>query len=197
MKSAMTWAKPALRRDLRPGLRRTLGTMFAATALGGAAVAALLGPSATAATDPCAASEVARTVGKVATDTGDYLDEHPQTNQALTTISQQQAGPATLASIKTYMDANPQVAKDLQQLQQPLTNLGTKCKLPVTLPQLLGLLQAAQQQGGGAIGNLPAGLPSAQTVGVPGVVGPAQRAPVSPASQGSGPLPGPATTASR
>ncbi|OKH64820.1 hypothetical protein EB74_08540 [Mycobacterium sp. SWH-M5] len=189
MKSAITWAKH--------DLRRTLGTVFVATAVGGAATAALLGPSATAATDPCAASEVARTVGKVATDTGDYLDEHPQTNQALTTISQQQAGPATLASIKTYLDANPEVAKDLQQLQQPLTTLGTKCKLPVTLPQLLGLVQAVQQQGAGAAGSLPGGHPSSATGGVPGVVGPAQRAPISPVSQGSGPLPGPAVTSSR
>lgn len=189
MKPATPWAKF--------DLRRTLGTVFVTTAVGGAATAALLGPSATAATDPCAASEVARTVGKVATDTGDYLDENPQTNQALTTIAKQQAGPATLASIKTYLDANPQVAKDLQRLQQPLTSLGTKCQLPVTLPQLLGLVQAAQQQGAGATGSLPDGLPSASSPSVPGVPGPARRAPISPVSQGSGPLPGPVVTSSR
>ncbi|AKS31834.1 hemophore [Mycolicibacterium goodii] len=189
MKPAITWAKH--------DLRRTLGTVFVATAVGGGAAAALLGPSATAATDPCAASEVARTVGKVATDTGDYLDEHPQTNQALTTISQQQAGPATLASVKTYLDANPQVAKDLQKLQQPLTTLGTRCQLPVTLPQLLSLLQAAQQQGAAAAGSLPGGLPSTATGAAQGTLGAVQRAPISPVSQGSGPLPGPITTPSR
>jgi len=193
MKAAITGAISGAKHDLR----RTLGTVFVATAVGGAATAALLGPSATAATDPCAASEVARTVGKVATDTGDYLDENPQANQALTTISKQQAGPATLASIKTYLDANPQVAKDLQRLQQPLTALGTKCQLPVTLPQLLGLVQAAQQQGTAAAGSLPGGLTSPQIAGVPGVVGPAQRTPISPVSQGSGPLPGPAVTSTR
>jgi hypothetical protein len=47
-------------------------------------------------------------VGAVATNTGSYLDTHPQTNQALTTIAQQQAGPQSLAALKTYFDANPQ-----------------------------------------------------------------------------------------
>lgn len=141
-------------------LRRSLYGVFAASAVGGAAMAALIDvsvPSATAAPDPCAASEVARTVGSVATSIGNYLDSHPQTNQALTTISQQQAGPQSLGALKTYFDANPQVGKDMQALQQPLVNLSGRCKLPLTLPQLLGLMQAAQQQGT----PLPGGLPGA------------------------------------
>ena len=63
-------------------MRRSLYSVFAAAA-GGAAVAGLSllgGPSATAAPDPCAASEVAKTVGSVATSTGSYLDSHPETN---------------------------------------------------------------------------------------------------------------------
>ena len=142
-------------------LRRGLAAALVATAAGGAAATLLMGPSATAATDPCAASEVARTVGRVATNTGNYLDAHPQTNQALTTISQQQPGPQTMGTLKAYFDANPAVAKDLQQLQSPLVNLGTRCRLPVSLPQLMGLLQGGQQSASG-------GLPAAQNVGVPG-----------------------------
>ena len=126
------------------GLRRPLAAVLAAIAAGGAAVAALMAPSATAATDPCAASEVARTAGGVATNVGNYLDTHPKTNQALTTISRQQGGATSIAALKSYFDANPQVAKDIQQLQQPLTVLGARCKLPVTVPQLLGLVQATQ-----------------------------------------------------
>jgi hemophore len=114
----------------------------------------------------------------VAISTGNYLDTHPQTNQALTTISQQQAGPQSLAAVKTYFDANPQAAKDMQQLQQPLISLSARCKLPVSLPQLMGLMQAAQQQGGA---GLPAAMPTAQTVGLPG----------------TGPLPGPAAGSTR
>jgi heme-binding protein len=178
-------------------LRRGLAAAFAASITGGAAVAALAVPAATAASDPCAASEIARTIGSVATSTGNYLDTHPATNQALTTISQQQAGPQSLGAIKSYFDANPQVAKDMQTLQQPLANLSTRCKLPISLPQLMGLMQAAQQQGGALPGGLPGALQTAQTVGAPGAAVPAQSSPASGVWQGPGPLPGPAATSTR
>jgi heme-binding protein len=175
--------------------RRALSVVFAAIAAGGiAAVAPAVSPSATAASDPCAASEVAKTLGSVATSTGSYLDLHPETNTALTTISQQQAGPQSLVALKTYFDANPQAGKDMQQLQQPLVNLSTRCRLPLTLPQLLGLVQSAQSQAGALPGGLPAGSPAAQAVGAPGTVLPAKPAPTSTAATGTGPLPGPLTT---
>jgi hemophore len=184
-------------RTTTKALRRSLAAVFAGSAVGGVAVAALAVPSATAASDPCAASELARTIGSVATSMGNYLDAHPQTNQALTTISQQQAGPESLGAVKTYFDANPQVAKDMQQLQQPLVGLSTRCKLPISLPQLMGLMQAAQQQGGALPGGLPGALQAAQTVGAPGAALPASPSPASAATQGSGPLPGPSTSAAR
>ena len=116
------------------------------------------------------------------------LDSHPETNQALTTISQQPAGPQSLAALKTYFDANPQAGKDMQQLQQPLVSLSGRCKLPITLPQLMGLMQAAQAQGGALpSGGLPGGLQAAQTVGVPGAVLPAQPSPASAVTPGSRP----------
>lgn len=187
-------------RSTANALRRGLYATFAACAAGGAAVAALtmpstpLTPSATAAPDPCAASEVARTIGSVATSTGNYLDAHPQTNQALTTISKQQAGPQSLAALKAYFDANPQVGKDMQQLQQPLATLSGRCKLPLTLPQLIPLMQAGQQApvGPSLPEGLPGGLPAAQTVGAPAVVSPAQSSVATSISQGGGALPGPA-----
>ncbi|WP_083339293.1 hemophore [Mycobacterium syngnathidarum] len=180
---------------INAGLRRGLAAALAVTGAGGAMVAALVVPSATAATDPCAASEVARTAGSVATNIGNYLDTHPQTNQALTTISQQQAGPGSIGALKTYFDANPQAAKDIQRLQQPLATLGSRCKLPVSLPQLMGLAEAAQQGGGTAAQQ--GGLPSAQNVGVPRAAVPAQSSPASAVTAGSGPLPGPATASTR
>jgi hemophore len=75
---------------------------------------------------------LAKTVGTVANSTGTYVHSHPQTNQALTTISQQQGGPQSLVALKTYFDANPQVAKDMQTLQQPLTDLSGACRLTVS-----------------------------------------------------------------
>lgn len=176
--------------------RRGLFAAFAVCAAGGATVAALAAPSpsAIAASDPCAASSVAKTVGTVANSMGSYLDAHPQTNQALTTISQQQGGPQSLAALKTYFDANPQVAKDMQTLQQPLMDLGAQCKLPITIPQVMGLMQGAQQ--GGQPG-MAGSLPGAQNVGVPSTALPAQSSPASAVVAGVGPLPGPATVATR
>lgn len=158
------------------------------TAVVAIAVSSAAIPSASAAPDPCAASEVAKTIGSVATSTGNYLDSHPQTNQALTTIAKQQPGPQSIAAAKAHFDANPQAAKDMQQLQQPLATLSSRCKLPLTLPQLLGLIQAAQQSTG-----VPASLPGAAAGGpaTGPVVGPtpAQTSAVSPVSQGTAPLP--------
>lgn len=179
--------------------RRNPCALFAVIAAGGAAVAALaaVSPSATAATDPCAASEVAKSVGAVASSMGAYLDAHPETNTALTTISQQQAGPQSLVALKTYFDANPQAGKDMQQLQQPLVTLSSRCRLPLTLPQLLGLMQSTQSQAGALPGALPGASTPAQTMAAPGAVPPAQAAPAAPVVQGAGPFPGPVATTTR
>jgi len=186
--------------------RRALCAAFAVTAAGGVAVAVLAAgsPSATAAQDPYAASEVAKTVGSVATSMGSYLDSHPATNTALTTISQQQGGPQSLVALKTYFDANPQASKDMEQLQQPLVNLSTQCRLPLTLPQLMGLMQNAQGAlPGGTLpgttlpGSLPGALQTAQTVGTPGAASPGQPSPASAVTQGPGPLPGPSAITTR
>jgi hemophore len=184
----------------RANLRRGACGVLAATILGSAAAVLLTAPSATAAPDPCAASSIARTVGSVGTNTGIYLDAHPDANQALTTISQQPAGPQSLVALKSYFDGNPQAATDLQAIQQPLTGLSAKCKLPITLPQVLGLLQAAQQ-GGGLPGGLPASLPGAATA-AQAVAGTTGTAPLVPAAAAvvpvaPGPLPGPSSTTTR
>ena len=78
----------------------------------------------------------------------------------------------------------------MQQLQQPLVGLSGRCKLPLTLPQLMGLMQAAQQ-GGGLQAGLPAAASAAQAVGAPVA---ASRTPYSAGSaavQGIGQAPGP------
>ncbi|MCV7195653.1 hemophore [Mycobacterium angelicum] len=162
-------------------VRRGLLAALIAGALPGVWLALPSGtPSAQSATDPCAASEVARTVGSVAKQTGDYLDAHPETNQAMTAVLQQPGGPQSLGSLKSYFDTHPKVASDLQGLSQPLTTLSGRCKLPIALPQALGLAQAAQGAGGlpgvpGAIGGGTAVSPPAATAPVPGPA-PAKRA---------------------
>jgi heme-binding protein len=146
-----------------------------------AAVAVMAGPPATGASDPCAASEVARTVGSVVKSMGDYLDSHPETNQAMTAVLQQQAGPQSLATLKSYFDANPKAASDMQTITQPLTGLSTQCKLPISLPQAMGLMQ--QAQGAGGLPGLPGGAAATPPVGnaAPGT-----------APKAAGSVPGPA-----
>lgn len=149
--------------------RLRAGLIGAIAAIGAcAAVAVMAGPPATGASDPCAASEVARTIGSVAKSMGDYLDSHPETNQAMTTALQQQAGPQSLATLKAYFDANPKVSGDMQTIAQPLTGLSTQCKLPITIPQAMGLMQ--QAQGAGGLPGLPGGAAGTPPVGntVPG-----------------------------
>jgi heme-binding protein len=144
--------------------RRKLAAGLIAAAVP-AAIVVLAGPPATGANDPCAASEVARTIGSVSKSMGDYLDSHPETNQTMTTMLQQQAGPQSFTSLKSYFEANPKVAGDMTSIAQPLTNLSMQCKLPITIPQAMGLMQQAQ----GAAGGLPGGLPgTAPSGGAPG-----------------------------
>ena len=145
------------------------GALIAAAAASGVAVAVALLAEAPArsATDPCAASEIARTVGTVAKSTGDYLDSHPETNQAMTAALQQQAGPQSLGSLKSYFETHPKVAVDMQAIAQPLNNLSTQCKLPITIPQALSLAQAAQGAGGLPLGGAP-GVAPAPTGPLPG-----------------------------
>ncbi len=125
---------------------RRAGRLAGIAVIGMGAAALALGSPAAAAPDPCAASRIARTVGSVATNTGIYLDANPEANMTLTAIARQPAGPQSLAAVKTYFDANPDVAADMQRLQRPLASLSGRCQLPITLPQLLGLVQAAQSQ---------------------------------------------------
>lgn len=167
--------------------RRRLWAGLVAGALPGAAVAVLAGPPATGANDPCAASEVARTIGSVSKSMGDYLDSHPETNQTMTTMLQQQAGPQSLTGLKSYFEANPKVAGDMTSIAQPLTNLSMQCKLPITIPQAMGLMQQAQ----GATGGLPAspGNPGAAPLGGAAGTPPAAAGPGAPAAGGT--LPGP------
>jgi len=132
-------------------------------------LALLAEPPATGASDPCAASEVARTIGSVAKSMGDYLDAHPETNQTMTTMLQQQAGPQSLTSLKSYFEANPKVAADLTSISQPLTGLSTQCKLPITIPQAMGLIQ--QAQGATALPGGAGALPVGGTPGTPPAAG--------------------------
>jgi hemophore len=160
----MTTGTATTRRTVFAGLTAT--TLAGLSALGFAAFAVVAGPPATGANDPCAASEVARTVGSVSKSMGDYLDSHPETNQTMTSMLQQQAGPQSFTGLKSYFEANPKVAGDMTSIAQPLTSLSLQCKLPISIPQAMGMMQ--QAQAGGGLPALPGGTPGAQSGSTPG-----------------------------
>ena len=118
---------------------------------------------------------------------GDYLDSHPETNQAMTAMLQQQAGPQSFTGLKSYFEANPKVAGDMTSIAQPLTNMSMQCKLPISIPQAMGMMQQGQPAGalplGGAGGTVPSGgapgalLPGVTVGGAPAQSGPAGGAP--------------------
>jgi len=127
-----------------------------------------------------------------------------RTSQALTTISQHQPGPQSLGSLKRYFDANPHAGRDMQQLQSPLGALSSRGKPALTLPQVLGLMQATQNQApalatpalpGGPPAGLPGAMQTAQASAGPGIFAPARPSPAAAGTRGSGPLPGPSAVA--
>ena len=69
----------------------------------------------------------------------------------------QQGGPQAITSMKSYFAANPKVAADMASIAQPMTNVSTQCKLPISIPQAMGLMQ----QGGGGLPGGPPALPPA------------------------------------
>lgn len=170
------------------GRRRKILAGLIAAAAPGAALAVLAGPPATGANDPCAASEVARTIGSVSKSMGDYLDSHPETNQTMTSMLQQQAGPQSLSGLKTYFDANPKVAGDMTSIAQPLTSLSLQCKLPISIPQMMGMMQQAQGAAG-ALPALPGNPPGASPLG--GTAAPPAAPQPAPLPAGTNPLSGP------
>jgi hemophore-related protein len=123
-------------------VRRGLYGMFAGGLLGGVASAAILMPSANAAPDQCSASGLATTQSSVQLSMSTYLQTHPQTNQALTDIAKKSPTEAQ-ASYEMYFADNPQVARDLKGLEQPVSDLTTQCGIQSPSNQLTDALKSA------------------------------------------------------
>lgn len=91
-----------------------------------AAVVALAPAAPAAASDDCTASGLARTVSAVASSTADYLDAHPDVNDAFTRLKGE-SRPQMRADAQQYLNANPAVRADLQHLRAPLNDLAQRC----------------------------------------------------------------------
>jgi heme-binding protein len=119
--------------------RRGLYGMFAGGLLAFGS-AAIVMPVANAAPDPCSQGGIATTASSVSAGTAAYLAAHPQTNQELTDIAKQPSDQAEQA-YQVYFDANPQIANELQAINQPASDLLAQCGVTVTPTPISEILQ--------------------------------------------------------
>jgi heme-binding protein len=103
--------------------------------------AAIVMPVAHANPDACSQSGIANTASSVSASTAAYLAAHPQTNQALTDIAKQPSGQAEQA-YQVYFNANPQIANELQAINQPADDLLAQCGVNVTPTPISEILQS-------------------------------------------------------
>ena len=120
-------------------VRRGLYGMFAGGLLAFGS-AAIVMPVANAAPDGCSQSGIATTASSVSASTAAYLAAHPQTNQELTDIAEQPADQAEQA-YQVYFERNPQIANELQAINQPASDLLAQCGVTVTPTPISEILQ--------------------------------------------------------
>ena len=114
--------------------RKAIATVIGTVALAGATLASaavavaeppVLDPP------PCTAAELARVMSGVTFDTSNYLIGHPDVNDFFTSLKGQpkdQVGD----QVRTYLDANPTVRTDLQNIRQPSVDFRQRCGAPAT-----------------------------------------------------------------
>lgn len=124
----------------KAAVRGSVIGVLATCALGGVVAATVAVPSAAAASAPCTASGFATTASAVLGAAGEYLDTHPDANQALTDAGTQ--GPRAEASVRNYFTSHPQQFLDLKGIARPLTDQQSQCNVTVSPAQLSALLNA-------------------------------------------------------
>jgi hemophore-related protein len=103
--------------------------------------AAIVMPVANATPEACTQSGIATTASSVSANTAAYLAAHPQTDQALTDIATQPSDQAEQA-YQVYFGANPQIANELQAINQPADDLLAQCGVNVTPTPISEILQS-------------------------------------------------------
>ena len=122
-------------------VRRCLLEVCAASSVGAAGVAGVAVPVASAAPAPCTAAGLATTVSTVTAAAGQYLDAHPDVNDALTQAGSQAPDDAK-AAIRAYFIGHFDQYSALQNIARPLTDLKSQCNSNVGAGQISALLQA-------------------------------------------------------
>jgi heme-binding protein len=120
----------------RGNVRRGVLGILAAAVLIGVAIAIVVLPSAKGDPDPCTAANMATTISKANQDISQYLQAHPDTNQALTDVAKQSPF-AAQSAFTSYFEGNTAAAADLHTLQEPLVDLSNQCGFRVSAGQVL------------------------------------------------------------
>ena len=123
--------------------RRGLFGVFACTAIGGTLAAAVAVPTVAAAPAPCTAAGLASTISGVTGSAAQYLDAHPDVNDAITEAGSQTPEQAQ-SSLRAYFAGHLQQYNDLRAIAQPLTDLRAGCPQNISAAQISALLQAFQ-----------------------------------------------------
>jgi heme-binding protein len=113
--------------------------LLGAVGLGVVAAATIAVPAANADPAPCTAAGLANTVSSVTGSAGQYLDAHPDVNDALTRSGSLSPGDAK-ASMMAYFVTHPTELADLRGIVQPLTNLREQCNSTISRGQITALL---------------------------------------------------------
>jgi heme-binding protein len=114
-------------------VRRGLVGVIAATALG-AATAAVTAPMA-AAQPNCSAAGLASTVSGVTAAAGQYLDAHPDANDAITAAGSQSPQQAE-SNLRAYFTSHPQQYNDLRSILAPIGETQRQCNVTALPPDL-------------------------------------------------------------
>jgi heme-binding protein len=116
-------------------VRLTRRAITGAIGTAAAAGAMLFGAAATASAEPllepppCTAAELARVMSGVTFDTSNYLITHPAVNDFFTSLKGQPKDQIR-DQVQTYLDANPTIRQDIQNIRQPSVAFRERCGVP-------------------------------------------------------------------
>jgi hemophore-related protein len=123
--------------------RRRLGA-FAVGVLGATSVATGGSSVATAAPAPCTAAELASVASGVTANASQFLEAHPDANDALTQAGSQ-SPQAAKSSLRSYFLAHTDQYFQLHGIAQPLIDLRARCNASVSIGQVASLVDALNE----------------------------------------------------
>lgn len=112
------------------GVRRLVRAAAAGAAVTTMAFAGAAGAGAQPPPDPCSPAAVMRAHASAMTEMADYLDSHPDVQQAFQDARSEGTPQERQTAMKAYTDSHPDVAAAFQSIRQPVKDLNVSCGLP-------------------------------------------------------------------